>query len=84
MSKLCQAACKPGSVHTGFPARDDHSSGTRVTAAPHATNPDGEAKNPRAVLAPTLPPLCGLAPGGVYPATPVARGAVRSYRTVSP
>ena len=30
------------------------------------------------------PPLRGLAPGGVYPATPVARGAVRSCRTVSP
>jgi hypothetical protein len=31
-----------------------------------------------------LPPLFGLAPGGVYPAAPVARGAVRSCRTVSP
>src|SRR5438067_4684301 len=31
-----------------------------------------------------LPPLFGLAPGGVCRATPVARGAVRSYRTVSP
>lgn len=30
-----------------------------------------------------MPPLFGLAPGGVCPATPVARGAVRSYRTVS-
>jgi hypothetical protein len=29
-------------------------------------------------------PLFGLAPGGVYPATPVASGAVRSYRTISP
>ena len=29
-------------------------------------------------------PLFGLAPGGVYPATPVAGGAVRSCRTVSP
>ncbi len=28
--------------------------------------------------------LFGLAPRGVYPATPVARGAVRSYRTFSP
>jgi hypothetical protein len=28
--------------------------------------------------------LLGLAPGGVYPATAVASGAVRSYRTVSP
>jgi len=29
-------------------------------------------------------PLFGLAPGGVYPATDVATGAVRSYRTISP
>ena len=31
-----------------------------------------------------VPSLFGLAPGGVYPATPVAGGAVRSYRTLSP
>ena len=31
-----------------------------------------------------VPPLFGLAPGGVYPATAVASGAVRSYRTLSP
>ena len=30
------------------------------------------------------PPLFGLAPGGVCPAAPVARGAVRSCRPVSP
>ncbi len=29
-------------------------------------------------------PLFGLAPGGVCPATPVTRCAVRSYRTISP
>ena len=29
-------------------------------------------------------PLFGLAPHGVYPAVPVARDAVRSYRTISP
>ena len=28
--------------------------------------------------------LLGLAPGGVYPATPVTGSAVRSYRTFSP
>ena len=28
--------------------------------------------------------LFGLAPDGVYPATSVTRGAVRSYRTISP
>src|SRR5215467_108543 len=31
-----------------------------------------------------LPLLLGLAPGGVFPATAVAGGAVRSYRTFSP
>ena len=30
------------------------------------------------------PPLFGLAPCGVYPATAIAGGAVRSYRTFSP
>ena len=35
----------------------------------------------RASLAPSL---FGLAPGGVCPATGVAAGAVRSYRTISP
>jgi hypothetical protein len=32
----------------------------------------------------SLPSLFGLAPGGVCLATPVARRAVRSYRTLSP
>ncbi len=31
-----------------------------------------------------MPPLLGLAPGGVYRAVPVAGNAVRSYRTLSP
>ena len=50
--------------------------------APHATNPDGGAGMPLRLATP--PSLFGLAPGGVYPAAPVARGAVRSCRTVSP
>ena len=47
----------------------------------------GTRRNHPRVTAPKRcrrPPLFGLAPGGVYPATPVARGAVRSYRAVSP
>ncbi len=32
----------------------------------------------------TIGSLFGLAPGGVYPATPVTSRAVRSYRTISP
>ncbi len=65
---------------------DGHSSGTDVATRLIATNPGSGGKKP---LRPCLaarrrPPLFGLAPGGVYPADPVARTAVRSYRTVSP
>jgi len=70
---------KPGSVRRNW--RDGHSSGTEVTFAPQATYPNIGENHP-------LPYgnmfLSGLAPGGVYPANPVAGIAVRSYRTVSP
>lgn len=46
--------------------------------SPQATNPGHEA------TAPHMHPLFGLAASGGYRATPVTRGAVRSYRTVSP
>src|SRR3546814_236712 len=49
---------------------------------PRATNPGGGRKRPWG--SGPLPPLFGLAPGGVYRAVPVARDAVRSYRTLSP
>lgn len=50
---------------------------------PHATNPnDGAGEPPKP--GGFLPFLFGLAPGGVYRASPVTSGAVRSYRTVSP
>jgi hypothetical protein len=39
---------------------------------------------PGTVLRPCLPLLLGLAPGGVFPAVPIASDAVRSYRTISP
>ena len=84
----CQAAYKPGSVPAPRGAMDDHSSGTSVagrltrpTRAAAAetrlagTGPEGPAGRP---------PLCGLAPGGVYHAAAVAGSAVRSYRTLSP
>ncbi len=45
--------------------------------------PEGRCENPSAARN-RRPFLFGLAPGGVYPAAPVARGAVRSYRTLSP
>ena len=60
---------------------DDHSSGTSVAG--------GFARPTRAVGRKDpgpkpVPPLFGLAPGGVCPAATVAGHAVRSYRTVSP
>jgi hypothetical protein len=54
--------------------------------APRATNPGGGPEDGLRVpgVPARRPPLFGLAPGGVYRAAPVARRAVRSYRTVSP
>src|SRR6267378_2424951 len=54
---------------------------------PRATDPSGGAKGPPGGAGSAglrLPLLLGLAPGGVYPATAVTGGAVRSYRTISP
>ncbi len=65
-----ELADKPGSVV------DSHSSGMCV--ATHLKRPTREPCGPHEV------PLFGLAPGGVYPATGVTTGAVRSYRTISP
>src|ERR1043165_4683078 len=45
--------------------------------APRATHPDGDPETDQ------VPSLFGLAPGGACHAAPVARSAVRSYRTVS-
>ncbi len=39
---------------------------------------------PRNCAGHAIVPLFDLAPDGVYPATPVTRSAVRSYRTISP
>src|ERR1700733_1049330 len=50
--------------------------------APRATNPDDGAGMLLRLAA--RPSLFGLAPGGVCPAAPVTRGAVRSCRAVSP
>ena len=48
------------------------------------TRAAGRKPAPRGRERPRLPPLFGLAPGGVYHAAPVAGDAVRSYRTLSP
>ncbi len=64
-----------------FPRRgDDHSSAMPVTG--HLMRPTRIRRG----NAPALRhgSLFGLAPGGVYPATAVTGGAVRSYRTLSP
>jgi hypothetical protein len=46
-------------------------------------NASGRCATPHGSLA-TFPSLFGLAPCGVYPASGVTVGAVRSYRTFSP
>ena len=59
-----------------------HSSGMHVAA--HLKRPTRELVRAARRGARPRAPLFGLAPGGVYPATGVAAGAVRSYRTISP
>src|SRR5262245_41211340 len=76
----------------GLPLRDGHSSGTplarrleqptRAAAGITPGQPGAPAKQARSE--PSVPPLFGLAPGGVCRAASVTGGAVRSYRTVSP
>ncbi len=82
----CQTACKPGSVHAE--AWDGHSSGTRLAARLARPTRATGRECPRVTAGASARrrrlPLFGLAPGGVCRAAPVARGAVRSYRTVSP
>ena len=79
-------ACKPGSVppqlvsqpERGWPFIWDARYRT-----PRATDPGGDAGT-RLPAEAGVPPLFGLAPGGVYHAGLVTKDAVRSYRTVSP
>lgn len=85
LKKQRQTACKPGSV---LPLAGH---GRPFLWSPHhcglrAANPGGRAEMPlrQHLAAPRRPPLFGLAPGGVYRAAPIAGGAVRFYRTVSP
>jgi len=68
---------------------DDHSSKRRITPAPLAANPNLRAKVALRRYRPEGDRtrarfLFGIAPGGACLAGPVARPAVRSYRTVSP
>ena len=73
-------ACKPGSVplramtiHLGRPLPDASSN-----------QPGRRPGNGLSGQAPEMPPLFGLAPGGVCRAASVTVRAVRSYRTLSP
>ena len=81
----CQTVCKPGSVPPKAEASrgDGHSSGTPV-AERLARPTRAAARKPACGPKPDVPPLFGLAPGGVCPATTVTGSAVRSYRTLSP
>ena len=72
--RACGRRCKPSSVPL---ARGDHFSGATVSGALKQPTRDSNGAGRSS-------PLFGLAPGGVYHATPVTRGAVRSYRTLSP
>jgi len=71
----------------GSPLRDGHSSGTAIAGRlEQPTRVAGLETRlaPQACHLRARPPLFGLAPGGVCRAAPVARRAVRSYRTLSP
>jgi len=65
-----------------FRAMDGHSSGTPV--AERLARPTRAAARKPACRLPGVPPLFGLAPGGVCRAACVAARAVGSYPTVSP
>jgi len=52
--------------------------------AGHLAQPTRTTARKCAWALPPMPSLFGFAPGGVYHANPVARVAVRSYRTLSP
>ena len=74
-------ACKPGSVPAQ--AGDDHSSRTPVSG--RLARPTRAAvRKPTSRRNAGVPPLFGLAPGGVCRAIAVTGDAVRSYRTISP
>lgn len=74
-------ACKPGSVPAQ--AGDDHSSRTPVSGRLARPTRAAVRKQTSRRYA-GVPPLFGLAPGGVCRAIVVTGDAVRSYRTISP
>ena len=80
--KVGQKAYKPGSVPAVTDERWPFIWDARYRT-PRATYPGDEFGN-KTCRTNGVPPLFGLAPGGVCLATPVTGSAVRSYRTLSP
>ncbi len=78
VSRVLSPAATPAHRRRGWPFIWDARYRT-----PRATNP-GDGAESRLPSENGASPLFGLAPGGVYRAAPVAGGAVRSYRTLSP
>ena len=78
VSRVLSPAATPAHRRRGWPFIWDARYRT-----PRATNP-GDGAESRLPSEDGASPLFGLAPGGVYRAAPVAGGAVRSYRTLSP
>ncbi len=66
-------------IHLGRPLPD----ASRDQPGQRRENPPGPIAAQRQAMR-SVPPLFGLAPGGVYRAAAVAGVAVRSYRTLSP
>jgi hypothetical protein len=85
---MSQTTCKPGSVQTLRPGMTIHLGRALLRASrDQPGRRDGNVPASAGAVLPAparRPPLFGLAPGGVCPAAPVAGGAVRSYRTISP
>ena len=84
MECISQLACKPGSVHFGGPKAMTIPLGRPLLDASLRPTRTLSPENRLARLAPGTVFLLGLAPGGVYLATPVAGCAVGSYPTFSP
>jgi hypothetical protein len=80
-----QAACKPGSVRR--PAEAERGAIIPLGRSSRIASRDQPGRNAESrlpALSSRRPSLFGLAPGGACHAGPVARPAVRSYRTLSP
>ena len=71
-------------LYSGRSRSGSHSTRTGIAAGLEQPTRDSAARRRPWTRRVTAGPLFGLAPRGVYPATSIARGAVRSYRTISP